>query len=220
MTDSVPKVSVVITCHNLGRYLQEALDSVHRQSLQDYEIIVVDDASSEGETVEILKRIDAPRVRLIRVEKRSVSAARNSGIRESRGGYICCLDADDMLRTTFLEKTTAILDGEPDVGFAGCWCETFGEEKIVVRHGTFPTLVDFLGENHAPTSSLFRREAWEKAGGYEERLMGYEDWELWINLMTHGYRCAIVQESSIGSGGIPRYIRPSAPRIAKNSWRS
>lgn len=188
-----PKISAVVTCRDLGKYLPEALDSVRRQTLRDHEIIVVDDASAERETVEILSRLDTPETRLIRVKKRCVSAARNCGIREARGEYICCLDADDILRETFLEKTAAALDGEPEAGFAGCWVETFGEEETIVKHGA-PTLVDFLGENHAPGSSLFRREAWEKVGGYDERLAGCEDWEFWINLVTHGYRCLIVQE--------------------------
>ncbi|MEI6634044.1 MAG: glycosyltransferase family A protein, partial [Chlamydiota bacterium] len=97
-----PRVSIIITCHNLGRYLHEALVSVHRQTLQEYEIIVVDDASTEKGTVELLARLDMPRTRLIRVEKRRTSAARNFGIREARGPYICCLDADDLLEPTYL----------------------------------------------------------------------------------------------------------------------
>jgi glycosyltransferase involved in cell wall biosynthesis len=193
MPEYSPKVSVIITCHDLGRYLGEAVDSVLGQTLRGFEIIVVDDASTDEETAKIITQLETQKIRVIRVEKNRVSAARNCGIRKARGEYICCLDADDLLERTFLEKTSAILDKEARVGFVGCWYELFGEESGVVRHTT-ATLVDFLCEDHAPPCSLFRKGAWEKSGGFEELLKGCEDWEFWINLLAHGYRCHIIQE--------------------------
>lgn len=193
MTDNIPKVSVVITCHNLGRYLREAVDSVYRQSLQDFEIIVVDDSSDDKETVDLLAHLNTPKVRVMHVEGRNVSAARNCGIRESRGKYTCCLDADDALEPTYLEKAVIILDKDPTIGFVGCWYEAFGEEQWTFKpEGA--SLADFLVENHAPIMSLFRREVWDKVGGYDERLEGYEDWEFWINILAHGYGYRVLKE--------------------------
>lgn len=193
MTDKTPKISVVITCHNLGKYLREAVDSVLCQTLQDLEIIVVDDSSDDKETVDILAHLDNQKVQVIRVEKRNVSAARNCGIRESRGKYICCLDADDVLEPTYLEKAVIVLDEEPTIGFVGCWYKAFGEKQWIFRPEGV-SLTDFLIENRAPITSLFRKEAWEKVGGYDERLGGYEDWEFWINVLAHGYGCRVLKE--------------------------
>ena len=188
-----PTVSVVITCHDLGRYLDEAVNSVLSQTMQDFEIIVVDDASTERATVELIENYSRPKTRVIRVKKGDVAAARNCGIRQARGKYICCLDADDVLEPAFLEKTRALLDNRKECGFAGCWYRIFGESS-----GTFTpkvrSLVDFLTSNPAPVCSLFRREAWERVGGYDETIAGHEDWELWINLLAHGYEFGMVEE--------------------------
>src|SRR5262245_25793619 len=122
-----PKVSVVITCHNLGRYLDEAVDSVLAQSFQDFEIVVVDDGSTEDETRALLADYRRPRTRVIRIDNRGLPGARNEGIRHTTGPYLCALDADDRLAPTYFEKAVAILDRDPSVAFVSHWLRTFGE---------------------------------------------------------------------------------------------
>ena len=188
-----PKITIVITCHNLGRYLGEAVDSVLAQTFHDFEVIVVDDASTDPDTMKLLKEFQRPKTKVIHVEKRKVSAARNCGVREARGAYICCLDADDILGASYLEKAIALLDRGADVGFVGCWYEGFGEDTWVFKPES-ATLGDFLVENRAPISSVFRKKAWEEVGGYDEQFVGYEDWEFWINILAHGYRYDSIKE--------------------------
>jgi len=111
----VPKVTVAIPCYNHGAYLSEALDSVDAQTFDDYEIIVVNDGSTDAATLTFLSNLDAPKTRVITTVNSGVSAARNRAIREALGEYILPLDADDKIAPTYLEKAVAILDHQHDV---------------------------------------------------------------------------------------------------------
>src|SRR5262249_57383663 len=84
-----PRVAVVVTCYNLGRYLDEAMESVLGQTFRDFEIVIVDDGSDEPETVRLLERYARPQTRIVHSPNRGLSAARNLGILETTGEYIC-----------------------------------------------------------------------------------------------------------------------------------
>ena len=129
-----PDVTVVITCYDLGRYLHEAIDSVLRQTLQSFEIIVADDGSTDEFTTLYLDIFSAPRTRVIRTLNRGLPAARNAGIELARGRYICCLDADDRLMPALFERARRILDDAEDVGFVSCYYETFDADHAVYRY--------------------------------------------------------------------------------------
>ena len=92
MTPARPKVSVIIPCYNLGQYLDEAVESVLSQTFQDFEIVIVDDGSTDPATQVLLADYHRPRTRLIRAPHAGVSAARNLAIANSDGAYLCALD--------------------------------------------------------------------------------------------------------------------------------
>ena len=188
-----PDVTVVITCYNLGRYLHEAIDSVLRQTLQSFEIIVVDDGSADEFTTFYLDLLSAPGTRVIRTPNRGLPAARNAGIQLARGRYICCLDADDRLMPAFLERARRILDDAEDVGFVSCYYETFDCDHAVYRydHCRFPEL---LVQNEAVGVSVFRKDAWRKVGGYCTALKAMQDWDFWIGIVEQGYRGEVIPE--------------------------
>src|SRR5262245_63306392 len=121
-----PKISVIVPCYNLGEYLSEAVDSVLAQSRQDFEVIVVDDGSTDPATIEILSSFSRPKTRVLRAPHAGLAAARNRGIASSSGEYLCALDADDRLAPAFLEKTSAVLDADPSATFVSTWLRTFG----------------------------------------------------------------------------------------------
>jgi len=190
-----PTTDVIITCHEYGRFLEEAVDSVLAQTRSEYRIIVVDDGSEDPETLEILDRFDRPRTLLLRQENQGVSAARNRGIREGEGEYVVCLDADDRLHPQFLEKTAHVLEADSggDVGFVAPWLRKFGQEDEIWRSSPFdPVLIGYLC--CVPVSSLFRRSAWEAVGGYPEEIELAEDWSFWIAVVAAGYRWEVVEE--------------------------
>lgn len=196
MTGAIsPKVSVVVTCYNLGEYLAEAVDSVLAQTLQDVEIVIVDDGSTDAATCAVLAGFERPRTRVLRLPHGGLAAARNAGIAHTNGAYLCALDADDRLAPLFLEKTVRVLDDDPSVTFVSSWLRNFGDETWdwTPDRCDLPTL---LWENTVLTAALVRRSAVLAVGGYDEQMpaQGDEDWDLWLTLVTRGHRGAIVPE--------------------------
>lgn len=189
-----PRVSVVVTCYNLGQYLYEALASVARQTVaREVELLVVDDGSSDPYSRAYLDFLASTGLAVIRTENRGLPAARNAGIERAQAGYICCLDADDLLRPEYLERAAAALDRDPEAGFVSCFYETFDEDHSVWRY-TRPRLPEILVQNEAVVASVFRKAAWAAAGGYATGLVAMQDWDLWISILERGYKGKVLPE--------------------------
>ncbi len=109
------RTSVIIPTYNYGRFVGEAIESVQRQTVQDLEIIVIDDGSTD-DTPQVLAAIKEPRLRVYRTENRGLSAARTEGLRHTRGEYIAYLDSDDRWRPEKLELQLAMMEAERDIG--------------------------------------------------------------------------------------------------------
>ncbi|PWT82893.1 MAG: hypothetical protein C5B57_07930 [Blastocatellia bacterium] len=189
-----PRISVIIPCFNLGRFIDDAIDSVFAQTYSDFEVVVVDDGSSDEDTKLHLDRLARPRTRVIRSENRGLSAARNLGVSRSCGPYLCSLDADDRLEPTWFERAVAFLDAHPEVTFVSHWLEAFGDQQWVWKPGRcdLGMLLDFNMVNGA---ALFRREIVDVVGGFDESMRdGCEDWEFWIRVTEAGYQGVILPE--------------------------
>jgi len=190
------KISVIIPCYNLGRYINEAIDSVLKQSLQNLEVIVVDDGSSDEETKKILDNINHPKVRLIRKFNQGLSITRNIGIKEARSPYICCLDADDKIAPTYLEKACMILDKDikKEIGFVTPWVQLFENSKNIWETSEYNPAKLALN-NEIAVASVFRKESWERVNGYNQNMKeGYEDWNFWISICSAGYIWKCIRE--------------------------
>lgn len=188
-------VSVVIPCFNLGRFLAEAIESAAAQTAPPLEIVVVDDGSTDADTRDVLARVDPRLARVVRSEEnRGLSAARNLGVRESKGHLICCLDADDRLAPTWLEQAREVLDEDARVAFVSHWLRTFGDEQWDWR----PVRCDLailLDVNMVNGAAVFRRELFDAIGGFDESMRdGCEDWEYWIRATEAGWSGVIVPE--------------------------
>lgn len=194
MLSSTPKVSVVVTCFNLGHYLEEALDTVFAQSFQDFEVLIVDDGSTDPTTDEALSRVERPRTEILRTAHAGLPAARNAGIRRARGEYVCALDADDRLDPHWLERATEVLDRNAKVTFVSHWFRTFGEEEWEWTPQRCD-LVALLDRNTINGAALVRRQALLENGLFDEEMReGCEDWDLWINLVERGHRGVILPQ--------------------------
>jgi glycosyltransferase involved in cell wall biosynthesis len=190
-----PLVSVIIPCYNYGNYVEEAIDSVLQQTFQNFEIIVVNDGSTDPVTIEVLKHLKKPKTRVIHQANKGLPEARNEGIRHAKGKYICCLDADDTLEPTYLEKAVALLEANPGIAFAYSWVRLFGDEEKIWYTEPYD-LEKLLRYNHISVASVFRYDAWKQVGGYcSEMRQGYEDWEFWIRLGSHGFRGQLIPEA-------------------------
>jgi glycosyltransferase involved in cell wall biosynthesis/SAM-dependent methyltransferase len=191
--NDTPQISVVIPCYNLGRYLYEALTSALNQTLQPVEVIVVDDGSTDDYTRLVIDAIAHPQVHVIRQKNCGLPAARNAGIRVARSSFICCLDADDRLLPTYFERALSLLESDPQLGFVTSHYREFDGRSGVIAPSTC-VVPDMLVTNRAMVTSLFRREAWERAGGYCEELSGMHDWDLWIGILEAGYRAEVIPD--------------------------
>ena len=192
--DNLPLVSIIIPCYNYGRYVEEAIDSVLRQTFQRLEIIVVNDGSTDPGTVAVLRDLDKAKTRVLHQPNSGLPGARNRGIRQARGKYICCLDADDTIEPTYLEKAISLLEANPGVGFAYSWVRLFGDVQDVWYTEPFD-LEALVRYNHVSVAAVYRRADWQQVGGYcSEMRHGYEDWEFWVRLAGQGLRGYLIPE--------------------------
>jgi glycosyltransferase involved in cell wall biosynthesis len=195
------KVSVVITCYNLGQYIDEAVESVLAQTYQDFEIIIVDDGSTDEATLTVLGSYDRPKTRIIRTKNQGVSLARNVGIGVACGEYILPLDADDRIAGTYMEKAVKILDASPGIGIVSSWMEVFEDEpgSYVLPNYCRPRLKldGILGlAERLYNSSFFRKSDWSSTRGYDPKLFrGMEDSDFWIAILQLGREAYIIPET-------------------------
>lgn len=190
----VPRVSVIVPCHDLGRYLGEAVDSVLAQTFGDLEILVLDDGSTDAETLEVLQSFERPKTRLLRSENHGLAAARNRLVAEARGEFVCALDADDRLEPPMLERSLAAFERDPGLAFVSHWLRTFGDEteEWTPERCDFPALLD---RNTVNGAALVRRSAVQAVGGWDESMKdGCEDWDFWISMVEKGFRGTILPE--------------------------
>jgi glycosyltransferase involved in cell wall biosynthesis len=190
------RVSVVIPCYNQGAFLDEAVDSVLGQTFEDFEIIIVNDGSTDEATVRLLSGYGRPRTRVIHSENRGLASARNLGIKVASGEYILPLDADDRIGPRYLEQGVAVLDREPGIGIVYCWGELFGDRTGVIKSPSFSRW-GMLVSNLIFCSAMFRRSGWERSGGYNPAMIhGCEDWDFWLSLLELGFAAVRLPEVS------------------------
>ncbi|HSM01050.1 MAG TPA: glycosyltransferase [Acidimicrobiia bacterium] len=186
--EAAPRVSVVIPCFEQGEWVGAAVSSVFEQAGPPWEIVLVDDGSTDPETIAELDRLARwPRVTLIRTPNRGLSAARNAGIAAARGDFVVPLDADDELAPGFIEVMLGALEADPGAAFAHCWAELFGDVEAVWVPRPFNPYWQMFS-NGIIGCVLLRRAAWEAVGGYDETMgIGPEDWDLWNRLHEGGW---------------------------------
>ena len=185
-----PKVTVYISCYNYPRFLAEAVDSVLRQSFKAWELILIDDGSTD-QSSEILRNYadeHPERIRLIvNPSRRGLRGCANQAIEDARGDYIMRLDADDYLDENALLVLATYLDDHPDVGLV------FPNYVYVDEHGDFlgvenrkkvGTEVKLLDLPAHGACTMVRRRAIKMIGGYDEQYGAQDGHELWLKLLN------------------------------------
>lgn len=179
-------MAVVIPCFNDGRFVTDAVRSAHEQE-EPCEIVVVDDGSSDPETLRILDQLESESVRVVHQANSGLSAARMAGVADSSAPYVQPLDADDRLAPGVLGILADVLDADPGASAAWGFTEAFGatQSQNVHSDGFDPWRLTFL--NEVPTTILTRRSALLEVGGWELADAGYEDWDLNLKAAEHGW---------------------------------
>jgi glycosyltransferase involved in cell wall biosynthesis len=179
-------ITAVIACFNYGAYLNEAVDSLLGQAGGAPRVVVVDDGSDDPGTLAALD--DLPQgVELVRQPNRGVGAARNAGLERAETTYAIVLDADDRLAPGALAALRAPLDADPGLGFAYGTMRFFGDWKGELRFPAYDPYA-LLYRHTIGLSALVRRELLEATGGFDPAFEHFEDWELWVNALDHGWR--------------------------------
>ncbi len=182
-----PIVSVIVPCYNYGRFLSEALESVRKQSFTDWECIVVDNGSTDN-TKEVMQgfvNVDK-RFRYFLHENKGVSKARNFAIKNCLGKYILPLDADDKIGHDYLMEAVKVLENKPALKIVYSEAQLFGEVNRKWENPDF-SIENMLKENCIFCSAFFKKEDFDKTKGYnEEMLIGFEDWNFWLELLRSG----------------------------------
>lgn len=184
---SASNISVIIPLYNKASEIELTLRSVLMQSLQPREIIVVDDGSTDG-SAEIVERLAAPLIRLIRQENQGVSAARNRAMREATGEWVALLDGDDVWCTDYLKSVAQMIERWPNCGAYGTgFFIDDGERRVVARFCQLTGVVDFFAESmHSyvliPSATTLRRDLALQLGGFPEGMRMGEDQFLWTKI--------------------------------------
>ena len=187
-------MTVVIPVYDQTQFLAETLASVYEQTHPSWEIVVVDDGSTDPEAVRFLDSLDRPRLRLIRQPNMGLPGARNSGMKVARGDFLIPLDSDDELEPEFMTKLLSALEASPGAGYAHCLARLYGDIDAVWVPRPFNPYWQLLG-NGIVGCVLMRATAWEAVDGYDETMTsGNEDWELWLRMSEAGWDQVSVPE--------------------------
>lgn len=193
------KVSVIIPAYNALRFLPQTVESALAQTWRDFELLVVDDGSTDQTGAWAAQHPDA-RVRLIQQVNAGAAAARNTGIAEAKGKYIAFLDADDLWEPTKLERQVACLSARAKVGLVHTairYIDESGREinRVLRTQGEGDVWREVVVHNPVRCGStpLIRRACFEKVGIFDPGLSFAEDWDMWIRIAAH-YQFAVLNE--------------------------
>lgn len=181
-------VEAVVTSFNQGTMIMEAVRSLCKQTTPPARVILVDDGSTDQESLEVLKKVETTfskhlPITLIRKSNGGVSSARNAGIAETKTPLVLVLDGDDKLEPSYIKKVSQLLRGDSSMVAASSWMQTFGVlDAIVCPCGG--GLNAFLSKNCCAATHIMRRKYWEKCGGYDESMRsGFEDWDFFLSML-------------------------------------
>ena len=191
-------VSVIIPAYNQGSYLEDCIQSVLDQTYQDFEIIIVDDGSTDN-TREVGTSFSDSRVHYIYQSNRGLSGARNTGIRNAKGSFISYLNSDDQFLPDKLKLLVQKLEADPDLGLVAGQAIVIDENGIKLGEIFDAPLPDepiqLLMGNPLHVGSVLLRSEWQnRVGFFDEKLHSYEDWDMWLRLAKAGCKFGWVSE--------------------------
>ncbi len=181
-------IGAVITSFNQGNMILEAVNSLCAQTVLPSRIIIVDDGSTDKNSLDILHAIKADPtlpipIVVIQQSNSGVSTARNNGISKSETPLVLVLDGDDKVKPSYIEQVCKLLHENASMVAASSWMNTFGVlDSVICPSGG--NISKFLARNCCPATHILRREVWKKSGGYDESMRsGFEDWDFFLSML-------------------------------------
>lgn len=195
-TSGSPKISVITACFNHGKYITEMIESLLVQTFRDFEIIIVNDGSTD-DSWEVIKAWEQENITVINSDHNGPSTARNIATQNAKASIILNLDADDKIAPDLLEKAYNVFLQKDNVGIVYSDCEFFGARKKKFYPGEY-NLKSMLRNNRIISAAFYRKRDWELVGGYSDSfLYGLEDWDLWLNIISLGRDVVKVSDSLV-----------------------
>ncbi|MDP4262633.1 MAG: glycosyltransferase [Bacteroidota bacterium] len=194
------KVTVLMPAYNAAKYIAEAIASVLEQTFTDFELVIINDGSTD-ETVSVIRRFSDSRIRLIEQGRQGISVALNTGLREARGNYIARFDADDICFPERLQKQVSFLDNHPGYVLTGCDAEYIAEngEHLFIHRSAGHRHEEIMQQMYVycpfiHSGVMYRKEAALAAGGYSSDVQNIEDHLLWIGMAKYGRYCNLPEQ--------------------------
>ena len=184
-----PKITVIIPGFNHGKYLREAVESVETAGYKEYELIIIDDGSTDQESVKVAQELKNEGYNVILQNNQGVAATRNNAIRLAKGEFIIPLDMDNRLLAPYFFEGLQILLDNPEIGVV------YGDAKVIgEKSGTWVNhpmqLEEMLFENYIDTCTIIRKKMWEEVGGYDSKapVPTRQDWIFWLDCINAGWK--------------------------------
>lgn len=185
-------ISIIIPCFNTGEYLLDAIHSCLTSTYLNIEVIIVNDGSTEGKTLEILKNILDDNVIVVHKENGGPASARNFGVSKAKGDFLFFLDSDNLVHPEYFEKAINVVNADSKIAVVYSKPIFFGSPDIQdYRFETKTFNFDaLLRGNYIDMCSLVRKESFSRINGFDESksLIICEDWDLWIRIAQQGLK--------------------------------
>lgn len=191
----MPKISVIIPTYNAEKYINESIDSILSQTYKNFEILIIDDNSKDS-TLEIIKKYQDERIRIIQGDCKGLAAALNKGIREATGEYIARMDADDVSLPERFEKQIKFLEKNPDISLVGTWQKYIGNDSWIHKTFAKPEQVKIallFSCDLCHSTVMFRKKDFVDNNLFYDENSPQEDFELWSRAI-HVLKFANLQE--------------------------
>lgn len=186
-----PKVTVAVSTYNREKYINDCINSVLEQSYQDFELIIIDDGSTDN-TRDVVQKYNDPRIKYYYQNNSGQNSARNAGINYASADYVALMDSDDVWHPEKLEKQVEILEENPDIGLVYCGTELIdkngkscGRKPLVTHSGHILDkllMTNFLYNGSCP---LFRKSCIERVGLFDCSITRMTDWEFYLRFAIH-----------------------------------
>lgn len=192
---SIPKISIIVPSYNRAEFIEATLKSIQNQSIEDFEVVFIDDGSTDNtpELVKAFCEADS-RFKYFRQENSERAVARSYGLSLAQADLLCLVDSDDLWYKNKLEKQIEIMDADPTVSLCYASVNRIDMEGKPVKssprqHQGFSGYIfyDLLMRNFIPSvTPMFRKTAFEKVGAQVTEFIPYEDWDFWLKFSRQG----------------------------------